>query len=100
MECLIGQLPRYAGADIMVFPNFGGRFSFSEEQCHGIQKMALEDLGTIRPMAVSPAGGMKVERIDEMKKFYGNDVSLLIGGSLFTSPGGLTENCKKFREKL
>ncbi len=100
VECLIGQLPRLAGADIMVFPNFGGRFSFSEEQCRGIQRMALEDLGAVRPMAVSPAGGMKVERIDEMRKFYGNDVCLLIGGSLFTSPGGLTENCKAFREKL
>ncbi len=100
VECLIGQLPRYAGADIMVFPNFGGRFSFSEEQCHGIQEMALEDLGVIKPMAVSPAGGMKVERIDEMRRFYGNDVSLLIGGSLFTSPGGLTENCRKFKDKL
>ncbi len=99
-ECLIGQLPRLAGADIMVFPNFGGRFSFSEEQCKGIQKMALEDLGTIKPMVVSPAGGMKVSRIEEMRQFYGNDVSLLIGGSLFTSPGGLTENCKEFKEKL
>ncbi len=99
-ECLIGQLPRLAGADIMVFPNFGGRFSFSEKQCHGIQEMALEDMGSIKPMVVSPAGGMKVERIDEMRKFYGNDVSLLIGGSLFTSPGGLTENCGKFKKKL
>ena len=99
-ECLIGQLPRLAGADIMVFPNFGGRFSFSEEQCKGIQKMALDDMGSVKPMVVSPAGGMKVERIDEMKEFYGNDVSLLIGGSLFTSPGDLTENCRKFREKL
>ncbi len=99
-ECLIGELPRLAGADIMVYPNFGGRFSFSEKQCKGIQERALADMGSIRPMVVSPAGGMKVERIDEMKKFYGNDVSLLIGGSLFTSPGGLTENCKKFKEKL
>ncbi len=99
-ECLIGQLPRLAGADIMVFPNFGGRFSFSEDQCRGIQRMALEDMGSIKPMVVSPAGGMKVERIDEMKGFYGNDVSLLIGGSLFTSPGDLTDNCRKFRDKL
>lgn len=100
VECLIGELPRLAGADIMVYPNFGGRFSFSEKQCKGIQDMALSDMGSIKPMLVSPAGGMKVERIDEMKEFYGNDVCLLIGGSLFTSPGGLTENCSKFKAKL
>lgn len=100
VECLIGQLPRLAGADIMVYPNFGGRFSFSEEQCRGIQEMALCDMGSVKPMFVAPAGGMKVEKIDMMKNFYGNDVVLLIGGSLFTSPGGLTENCKKFKERL
>ncbi|MCR4655019.1 MAG: ribulose 1,5-bisphosphate carboxylase large subunit [Lachnospiraceae bacterium] len=99
-ECLIGLLPRLAGADIMVYPNFGGRFSYSEEQCHGIQEMAIAERGWLKKTVPSPAGGMTVQRIDEMKRFYGNEVSLLIGGSLFTSPGGLTENCRKFRDKL
>jgi len=98
--CLLGQLPRLAGADIMVFPNFGGRFSLTEEQCMGIRKMASEDLGPIRTMLPCPAGGMTVQKIDMMREFYGEDVALLIGGSLFTKSADLSGNCRKFREKL
>jgi len=98
--CLLGQLPRLAGADIMVFPNFGGRFSLTEEQCAGIRNMASEDLGTIKPILPCPAGGMTVQKIDMMREFYGNDVALLIGGSLFTKSPDLSGNCREFREKL
>ena len=98
--CIFGQLPRLAGADIMVFPNFGGRFSLSEEQCAGIRRMALEDLGPIQRMIPCPAGGMKVEKVGMMRKFYSDDVALLIGGSLFTSSPDLSANCRAFKEKL
>jgi hypothetical protein len=85
--CIFGQLPRLAGADIMVFPNFGGRFSLSEEQCAGIRRMAQEDLGPIQRMIPCPAGGMKVKKVGMMRKFYSDDVALLIGGSLdFATP--------------
>lgn len=98
--CLFGQLPRLAGADITVFPNFGGRFSLSEEQCAGIRDMAAEDQGTIRPIFPSPAGGMTFEKVARMRRFYGDDAALLMGGGLFTAPGALTENCRKFLNEL
>lgn len=98
--CMIGQLPRLAGADIMVFPNFGGRFSFTEEQCAAVRDMAAEDLGSIKPMVPCPAGGMSVEKAGMMREFYGQDVALLVGGGLLTQPGSLTENCRRFREKI
>lgn len=96
--CLLGQLPRLAGADILVFPNFGGRFSLTEEQCAGIRDRAAEAPG--HAAAPCPAGGMRMEKIRQMVEFYGNDTALLMGGSLFTAPGSLAENCRKFREKL
>ena len=33
---LLGLLPRLAGADATIFPNFGGRFGFSVEECKDI----------------------------------------------------------------
>ncbi len=98
--CLIGQLPRLAGADISIFPNFGGRFSFTRQQCAQIRDMAAEKLEGIRAMVPCPAGGMSVERAGELRQFYGDDAALLIGGSLLTQPGSLTENCRKLKEAL
>lgn len=98
--CLFGQLPRLAGADITVFPNFGGRFSLSREQCAGIRDMAAEDQGPILPILPSPAGGMTFDRVGPMREFYGDDTALLMGGGLFTAPGTLTDNCKKFLNEL
>lgn len=98
--CLIGQLPRLAGADIMVFPNFGGRFSLTQEQCRRISDMAREDIGGVKPMVPCPAGGMTVEKVEMMRQFYGQDVALLIGGSLLTQPGSLADNCRIFKDKI
>lgn len=98
--CLFGQLPRLAGADITVFPNFGGRFSLSQAQCAGIRDMAAADQGSIRPIFPSPAGGMTLEKVAQMRDFYGEDAVLLMGGGLFTAPGTLTENCRKFLNEL
>ena len=98
--CLLGQLPRLAGADITVFPNFGGRFSFSQEECAGIRDMAREKLGSIPAILPGPAGGMTFEKVGQMRTFYGDDAALLMGGGLFTAPGGLAENCRRFLEQL
>lgn len=94
--CLLGQLPRLAGADLTVFPNFGGRFSLSRDQCAGIRDMAREELGGRRPILPCPAGGMTLERAASMAEFYGADTALLMGGGLFTLPGALAENCGRF----
>lgn len=98
--CLLGQLPRLAGADITVFPNFGGRFSLSQGQCAGIRDMAREDQGSVRPILPCPAGGMTFEKVAPMRQFYGDDAALLMGGGLFTAPGTLAENCRRFINEL
>jgi ribulose-bisphosphate carboxylase large chain len=98
--CIVGQIPRIAGADVVVFPNYGGRFSFSEEQCRQISVMCSEDLENIKPIFPAPSGGMKPEKVDEMIDFYGKDVALLMGGGLFTSSPDLVENCRQFKNKL
>jgi len=87
---VFGDLARLAGADITIFPNFGGRFSFSEDECAEIARAARKPLGHLRSAWVSPAGGMTLERLDEMISFYGPDTACLIGGALHR--GDLTGN--------
>jgi len=93
---IFGTLMRLAGADISIFPNIGGRFSFSEEQCLDIGDKSREKLGNLNPMLIAPAGGMTLERIPEMINMYGKDTALLIGGAL--SRGSLADNAARMCE--
>jgi len=94
----LGTLMRLAGADISIFPNVGGRFSFTKDQCLDITEKSREKLGTLKPMLVSPAGGMTLERIPEMIDMYGKDGALLIGGAL--SRGSLADNAAQMSEMV
>ncbi|MBT3397130.1 MAG: ribulose 1,5-bisphosphate carboxylase large subunit, partial [Alphaproteobacteria bacterium] len=93
---LFGHLHRLAGADIVVFPNYGGRFSFRPEDCRSIARAATEPLGNLAPILPAPAGGMTVARVPEMVEFYGPDVILLIGGDLHRQSSDLVANCRGF----
>ena len=88
-DVLFGVLPRLAGADISIFPNFGGRFGFSTEQCQQIAARCRAPLGPLAPSWPAPAGGMSVEKVASMIEFYGTDTTLLIGGGLYR--GSITE---------
>jgi len=79
---MFGTLQRLAGADISVFPNVGGRFGFSVQDCAQIAAACRDPQGPGLPMLPSPGGGMSVERAGEMARMYGPDVVYLLGGSL------------------
>ncbi len=98
-EVLYGTLARLAGADVVVFPNHGGRFSFSQSDCRRITRGCATPLGSYRTTFPAPAGGMTLERVDEMRAFYGDDMVLLIGGDLHRH-GDLVETCRRFREMV
>lgn len=81
-ECLFGKLFRLFGADASIFPNYGGRFSYSSGTCRRIAENLRDPAPGLRAALPAPAGGMSLERVDEIIDFYGSDVILLIGGSL------------------
>jgi len=95
---LFGTLMRIAGADISIFPNYGGRFSFSPKECARIQDKCQAPLGNIAPSWPSPGGGMTLDRLTELTDFYGEDVALLIGGALHR--GDLATNSRAMVEAL
>lgn len=94
---LFGQFARLAGADATIYPNFGGRFSFSKEECLEIAAGACDTLGQISPIFPAPAGGMTIERVPEMLNMYGLDIIFLIGGGLHRQNSDLIEASRYFR---
>lgn len=97
---LFGQLPRLAGADATIYPNYGGRFAFSKEECRQIVEAAAAPMGGFQPIFPVVAGGMTLERVPELLDFYGHDVIFLIGGDLYRHSPDLVENCRYFRSIL
>ncbi len=94
---LFGQIARLAGADATIYPNFGGRFSFSQAECLDIAAGARDPLGQIRTIFPAPAGGMTMERVPDMLKLYGKDIVFLIGGGLHRQNPDLLEASRYFR---
>lgn len=97
---LYGQLQRLAGADMSVYPNFGGRFSFSEDECRTIVDGTKSDMGHLKPIFPSPGGGMTMEKVPKMNEFYGENVVYLVGGGLHRHSDNLTDNVKYFMELI
>jgi ribulose-bisphosphate carboxylase large chain len=97
---LFGQLARLSGADATIFPNFGGRFSFSREECADIVAGTEVAMGNIKTIFPAPGGGMSLDRVPEMLATYGRDLIFLIGGGLFKHGPDLVENCRYFRKMV
>lgn len=97
---LLGTMMRLTGADIAVYPNFGGRFSFSKEQCNDIAAKCRSYMHHVKKIFPSPGGGMNFSNIPEMTEFYGIDTVYLMGGGLFKEGSDLAENCRKFMDMV
>ena len=95
-ELLIGKLFRLLGADVVIFPNHGGRFGYTPETCRRLAELARVPWDSVRPCVPAPAGGMTLARVPEMLDFYGPDAMLLIGGSLLEARERLTEQTAAF----
>jgi ribulose-bisphosphate carboxylase large chain len=80
------RLFRLFGADASIFPNYGGRFGYSSRTCGEIAAGLREAWGDLKSSIPVPAGGMNVERVPEMLRFYGKDTMMLIGGALLSAP--------------
>ncbi len=93
---IFGQLQRLAGADISVYPNYGGRFGFTREECDSISKSCRARMGNYLPIFPSPGGGMTMEKVPDMLDLYGHDVLFLMGRGLYGRSPDLAENVRYF----
>jgi ribulose-bisphosphate carboxylase large chain len=99
-ELLFGTLARLAGADGTIFPNDGGRFTFSRAECEAIAAATGAPLGRIAPIFPVPAGGVSLERVPELLGRYGRDVVLLLGASLLRAGAAIPATARALRAQL
>ena len=97
---MYGTVQRLMGSDISVFPNVGGRFGFSREECLSIADACRASKGIGQPMMPSPGGGMSVDRAADMVEMYGEDVVYLIGGSLLRAGDAVGDAVKAMRDAV
>jgi ribulose-bisphosphate carboxylase large chain len=97
---LFGDLMRIAGADIVVFPNHGGRFGFSVTECDEIVSACRRPEGPGRAVLPSPGGGMSMDRLADMMRHYGEDCVYLLGGSLLRYGDRIGDAIGKMRHRL
>lgn len=94
---LYGQLVRLAGGDVSIYPNFGGRFSFTIEQCREIAAACRAPMSGIKTIFPAPGGGMDFDNVPEMAEAYGDEVMYLIGGALHQGGATVAENSRRLR---
>jgi len=97
---LLGTLFRLFGADATIFPNHGGRFSYSRATCLDIAAAARRPFSDLAPSLPVPAGGMTVDRVEDMVAGYGADTMLLIGGGLLSAGDRLGDRAREFVRKV
>lgn len=94
---LYGQITRLAGADAAIFPNWGGRFSFTRQECISIVEGSQDEMGHLKSIFPTPGGGMTMDRIPEMLQVFGRDAIFLIGGGLQRG-ADIVSNIRRLRE--
>jgi ribulose-bisphosphate carboxylase large chain len=97
---LFGKLFRWYGADAVIFPHAGGRFSYSQETCRRLAAALRKPGPLARPAFPVPAGGIRVDRVPELLTFYGPDCILLIGGSLYQAGDALFDRTKALVDEV
>lgn len=90
---LFGQLPRLAGADITLYPNFGGPYPVTREDCWRVATATARPWGPLNPIFPTAAGRMSLDRIREMCRFYGGEVVLTLGSDLYRQGPDLRRTC-------
>lgn len=99
-DYLYGQLWRALGADFTIYPNKGGRFSFTTAECKSINEAARTETLPFRAAFPMPAGGMEVEDVTKWIAEYENNTVFLIGGSLYEYPDGIQSASDQLRTIL
>ncbi len=97
---LFGELMRLSGADISVFPNYGGRFGFSKAECEEIVMATRRPDGPGKVILPSPGGGMTLDRLPDMRALYGQDCVYLLGGSLLRFGDRVGDAIRQMRAAL
>ena len=96
----LGTLFRMIGADASIFPNFGGRFTFTGEDCDEICNALRSPLGSLKSGIPTPAGGMSLDNLPAMAEQFGEDSIYLIGSALISHSRDLQTGTREFLRRI
>jgi ribulose-bisphosphate carboxylase large chain len=83
---LLGRLFPAFGADAVIFPSYGGRFSYDRATCGALARALRHPARPLAPALPVAAGGVAIGRVPELLSFYGADTALLVGASVLADP--------------
>lgn len=95
-QVLLGTLMRLAGADMVIYPNFIGRFPFTREICQSINNALSEPFYHLEASFPVPAGGISLSKIPQLKETFGRETVFLVGSSLFSRSDDIVDNARYF----
>lgn len=96
----LGLLPRIFGADMPIFVSYGGRFTFTENQCKRISNYIKQPMALMKAACPAPGGGVTDARLNELVQLYGNNTMFLVGGDMFRRGPDIESNMAYFVERL
>jgi ribulose-bisphosphate carboxylase large chain len=99
-ELYYGFLWRALGADTVIYPNSGGRFSFTDDECRKINGALRDESSPFKKAFPTPGGGIQRETIGKWIDRYGMDTIFLIGGSLYQHKHGLETAVREFQDEI
>ena len=100
MSVMYGVFSRLAGADAVIFPSFGGRFTFTSDDCRHIVDKSTCPLGNLKTIFPSPGGGITEETLPGLASIYGCDAIYLVGGGIFRHGPDLIENTAYYKQLI
>lgn len=92
--------PRLMGADVSIYPSFGGRYGFSRELCINVAKACRDVEGLYQPILPSPGGGMRLEIAGDLYNMYGENALYLFGGAAMKYRDKIADGLKEIRAAL
>lgn len=97
---LMAKLVRLAGADINAFPVPYGKFAHLREGYIKLFNMSHAPMGHIKPSFSQTGGGLNPCNVGEVVQDLGNDIMLVVGGSIQEHPMGLAAGVKAVRQAV
>jgi ribulose-bisphosphate carboxylase large chain len=94
-EVLLGQVFPIFGADAVIFPSYGGRFSYDRHTCGRLASALRHQPHPLLPALPVVAGGVVLERVAELLAFYGADTALLVGASVLADANRIGERSRR-----
>lgn len=96
---LLGKLMRMAGADAVLFPSPYGRMGINHEEAQHVKEQLTQEL-TMKPTFPIPSAGIDFNTIEDVKKDFGKEVIINLGGSVHRYTGGIEEGGKAFIQAI